>query len=253
MPDPAPLRFTPGNHSYTLDGRRVPSVTAIVNGGVPKPALIGWAAKTVAEAVADMPSAVDALRDLGREPMVRALSSLPDEARNRKADRGTSVHTLAVEVVHGRPLADVPDAVRAHVEGYAAWLDRFDLQPVLTERMCGNRTDWYAGRFDLIGEVGITRWGLDVKTGGVWGETALQLAAYFRAEFWQDDDGALHDMPHIDRIGVLSVTDAGTDLFDMGDIDTAYAEFLAAKAIHTSSTRRKRLVGDPVQLDEALL
>jgi hypothetical protein len=206
----------------------------------------------VAKAVVAMPSAVDALRELGEDPMVAALAAVPGADRNRKAARGTDVHTWAVEVVHGRELEAVPEDLRLYVDGYARWLDRFDLQPTFTECMVGNRAHWYAGRTDVFGTLGADSWAFDVKTGGVYGEAALQLAAYAMAEFWQDPDGTVHDMVPVDRIGVLSVTEAGTELFDMGDIPTAFGEFLAARAIHTSTTRRKHLVGDPVSLEDAM-
>lgn len=41
------------NHSYRLNGDKLPGVTTIIGDGLPKPALIGWAAKTIAEYVAD--------------------------------------------------------------------------------------------------------------------------------------------------------------------------------------------------------
>ena len=59
------LRFTPGNHRYTLDGRWVPSVTGITGGGLPKPALLQWHADVVADFVADNPSIVAELRETG--------------------------------------------------------------------------------------------------------------------------------------------------------------------------------------------
>lgn len=249
------LRFNERNHQYRLDDRYAPGVTTIIKGGVPIPTLNGWYARTVAEAAADMPSAVDALRQMGREPMVRALAAAPDERRNVAAARGTEVHTMAVEVIHGRPLVDVPEDRRELVEGYARFIDRYDLQPVLTERSCANRKDWYAGRFDLIGDLGPDRWLLDAKTSaGVYGDTALQVAAYASAEWYLDDgDPTEHPMPHVDRIGVLHITEDGTDLYDMGDIPTAYAEFLAAKVIHGSTGRRRALTKrGPLALEDVL-
>jgi hypothetical protein len=245
------LTFTHNGHRYRLDGRPVPSVTTIINAGLPKPALVGWAARTVAEAAADMPSTVDELRRLGRGPFVAALAAVPNERRNTAATRGTDIHRYAEQVVAGLAV-DVPSEVADAVSGYARWLDDFGFVSELTERPIANRGCWYAGRFDVYGDMHNTRWLLDVKTSNaVYGDASLQLAAYARAEVYVDDDtdGEPHEypVPPVDRIGVLHVRDDGTDLYDLGNIDDAFAEFRAAQVIHAGATRRKNLVDVPVQ------
>lgn len=233
-------------HQYRLDGERVSSVTTVINGGIPKPALVGWAARTVAEAAADMPSTVDALRDLGRDPLIAALTALVDQRRKTAADRGTEIHRYGELVAHGEP-ADVPDDIADAVRGYARWIGRAGFVPDLTERIVGNRVARYAGKFDLYGHMGGLRWLLDLKTGtGVYGDTSLQCAAYARAEFYVDDDGAEHPMPTVDKIGVLHVQPDVTELYDLGDIATAYTEFRAAQVIYGGTTRRKNLTTAPV-------
>ena len=51
----AGLVFYPKSHRYKLDGAWVPGVTTLIGKGLPKPALPYWAARTVAEWVADNP------------------------------------------------------------------------------------------------------------------------------------------------------------------------------------------------------
>ena len=136
--------------------------------------------------------------------------------------RGTDVHKIAEEIIHGREV-DVPDHLVAHVEGYVRWLDDFDVAPVLTERPVASRSLWYAGTFDAIVDMGGVRWGLDWKTSkGVYGSTALQVAAYMGAEFYQDEDGAEQPIPEVERIGVVHITDAGTQLRPFRDRDAAW-------------------------------
>lgn len=250
------LTYNDGAHRYRLDGRPVPNVTSILNGGLPKPALVDWAARTVAEHVATNWEDVSALRALGWEPMVKALAAVPNARRDRAAATGTEVHALAERVAHGDRV-EVPPALAGHVRGYVDFLDAFNPRVLVTEAMVANRTAWYAGRFDLLAVLGDTdgpTWLLDVKTSrGVYGDTSLQLAAYARADVYVDPaTGHELPMPQVDRIGVVHVTADGTDLFDLGDVAPAWDEFRAALHLYRSNTRRRNLIGDPVPPPDAL-
>lgn len=238
-----------GGHVYRLDGDRVPSVTTIIDGGLPKPALVRWAARTVAEAVADQASTVDLVRDLGRDVFVAALAELPFQARRAAGARGTTIHEFADLLVRGEPVSP-PDDIADAVAGYARWLDAFGFVAAATERVIGHRVYRYAGRFDVMGWMGGARWLLDVKTSrGVYGDTALQVAAYASAEFMIDPDtGDERPLPHIDRIGVLHVQPDATELYDLGDVGDAFDEFLAARTIYSGNTRRRNLTKTPVQI-----
>ena len=205
-------------HDYYLDKVKVPGVTTILNKGLAKPFLVDWAARTVAEFVADHPDDIDALRRLGRDSMVDGLKGAHRTARDTAATKGTAVHELAAKVVHGEQV-EVPEHLWPYVNGYVKWLEEFDVQPHLTERVVANRKWGYAGTFDLIATLGRGPWAgrtplLDIKTGkSVYGETSLQLAAYARAEFYLDDDQAETVMPGIDCTAVVHVTDEGTVMF----------------------------------------
>lgn len=247
------LKFNERNHSYYLDGKRVPGVTGILGNGIPKPAIPRWAAKTVAEYVADNLHELDNWSRMGRESLVAALKQVPWTARDEAAVRGTDVHNLAEQILTTGE-ADVPDHLEAHVRGYVEWLDEFDVHPILTEVPVANRTHRYAGKPDFIGHLralGDETWLLDWKTSkGVYGETALQTAAYANAEFYVDMDDWNNEkpMPHIDRIGVVHVTEAGTELYDFGPPEPAYRMFLDALAVASAKTQRDGLITDPVHL-----
>jgi len=219
------LKFNSKAHRYWLDGKPVPGVTTLLGKGLPKPALPYWSAKSVAEYVVDNPEQVDQLRSLGRGPAVAALKAIPWQARDEAAVRGTDVHAIAEEVLHGREV-DVPEHLLAHVEGYTRWLDEFGVEPVLTERQVASRSLWYAGTFDAIVRIGDVTWGLDWKTSkGVYGSTALQVAAYMGAEFYVADDGEELPIPEVDRIGVVHITEAGTLLRPFRDKDAAWKQW----------------------------
>lgn len=243
------LKFSPSNHSYWLDKKRVPGVTTLISKGLPKDGLPYWSARTVAEYVADHPDAVQTLRDMGREPMVNALKGVPWQARDEAAVRGTEVHAVAELIVHGQEV-DVPGHLAAHVQGYVDWLDTFKVEPVLTERSVGNRAQWYAGRFDLIADMAGTRWMLDIKTSkAVYGSTAMQVDAYRNAEFYVDDDDpeTEHPLPEgIERLGVIHVTEHGTVLHPLDSSGKPYRDFLHCAYIAKRRDAIEAYLKDPV-------
>ena len=248
------LKFSPKVHRYWLDGRPTPGVTTILGKGIPKPAIPYWAARTVAEHVADNLHQLDSWSGMGRDALVAALKQTPWTRRDEAAIRGTDIHALAERVIHGEEV-EVPEHLAAHVEGYVAWLDEYDVEPIWTERSVASRTHRYAGRPDFVGHVralGDETWPLDWKPSkGIYGDTALPPAAHARAAFRapHPDPDTEHPMPAVDRIGVVHVTEHGSYLHDLGSIDTAYTEFLAAKVIADSTKRRDDLIGDPITLE----
>jgi hypothetical protein len=231
------LTFNEASHRYRLDSKHVTGVTTILGKGVPKPALTRWSAKVVAEYVADNEDAVAGLRAMGRGPMVGALSQTPWQKRDDAGVRGTEVHAIAEEIVNGREV-DVPERLMAYVDDYVRFLDTWHVEPIVTEVSVANREQWYAGRPDFIGRIGGIFGGqvtcLDWKTSkGVYGETALQTAAYSRAEFYvaSNEDQTEHPLPDVERLGVVHITPEGTQVYDLGDPDEHYKTFKHIKFI----------------------
>lgn len=234
-------------HSYRLDGRPVKGVTTLLSGGLPKPALPRWAAKTVAEYVADSFDQVESLRSMGRGPMVDALKAIPWQARDTAAARGTDVHALADRIIHGQEV-EVPEHLAGYVGGYVEWLDRFNVEPILTERPVGNRQWWYAGTFDAVALINDAVWLLDWKTStGVYGDNACQLAAYSRAEFYLDPNGAEQPMPAVERMGIVHVRPDGSDLYEVRDPEAAWRDFLHVAWV---AKAKDRIDGQLVRVNE---
>jgi len=213
-------------HNYRLDSKPVKGVTTLINAGYPKPALPRWSAKTVAEFVADRPDQVEALRAMGRAPMIDALKAVPWESRDVAAARGTDVHALADRIIHGQEVTP-PEHLLGYVQGYIDWLDKHDVEVLHTERPVANRKWWYAGTFDAIARIGADVWLLDWKTStGVYGDNALQLSAYRGAEFLIDLQGNELAMPPVDRIGIVHIRPDGSDLYEVRDPEAAWKDFL---------------------------
>ena len=92
---------------------------------------------------------------------------------------------------------------------------------------------------------------LDLKTSnGVYGETAIQTAAYAKFEFYLDENGEERPMPKIERTFVAHITPFGTDLHPLctcpAEIDEAYRQFLCASYITKTAKRRKDFLRDPL-------
>ena len=246
------LKFSPGNHTYKMDGKKVQGVTTILNLAMPKPAIAPWAAKTIAEWIADNESGLEQLRLMGRAPMVNAIKNIPWEKRDEAAIKGIDVHAIAEKLIHGESV-DVPAHLVDHVKGYADLIDAFGIEPILTEVSVGTRKEWYAGRLDIVAKMKGEIWLLDNKTSkGVYGETALQTSAYGKCEFYVNDGDWETEiaMPHIDRIGVIHITDSGSTLHDLGDIDEAFKIFRHAKFLANKIEHIKGLVSEPLVAEE---
>lgn len=249
------LKFSEKAHRYWLDGKPIPGVTTLIKKGVPAPALMYWSARTVAEYVADNADHVEQLRGMGRAPMVAALKEVPWQQRDEKGARGTEVHALGECLVRGEEVV-VPEHLAEHVDGYVRWLDEWQPVAVLAEKSIANRTQWYAGRFDLICDMRGVRWLLDLKTAsGVYGETALQCDAYRNAEFYVEADAPDVELPlpeGIERIGVVHVTAGGSQLVPLDSTGAPYRDFLHAAWIGRRTNDIKGYVGSPLDAPDGI-
>lgn len=242
------------NHAYYFGDIKVPGVTSVI-GMLDKPALKGWAAGVAAEFVADaiivkddQLIADDLWAELvqqskswkyplpakfSRTKLVDALKWMHSRRSTEAAAKGTEVHDFAERLAAGEEVT-VPDHVVGHVDAYLRFRDEWGPTDELTELSVGfRRFGGYAGTLDMICDVaGLGRCLIDIKTGsGVWGETALQLAAYRFADIYIDADGAEQPMPAIDWCGVLHLRADGYDLYPFvadADVHRQFLYLLAA-------------------------
>src|SRR5690625_6456725 len=135
------LVFYPKSHRYKLDGQWVTGVTSLIKGGLPAPALMYWSARTVAEYVADNAEDVDALRRMGRGPMVQALKEVPWQKRDTAAVRGTEVHDLAERLVNDESV-DIPPHLAGYVQSCVRFLDTWQPKTIQIGRAsCRDRVE----------------------------------------------------------------------------------------------------------------
>jgi PD-(D/E)XK nuclease superfamily protein len=186
------------------------SSTNAVENGLPKPYLIGWAAKMTAECAVDDHKIIAAMLEKGDEQSaLQHLKGARNRNRDAKADRGTVVHSALEAYMTGKPLdeEDIKEALKEKrvptkmwkptlqmVKGVMEFLSDEEPEVYWSEKTVFSRTHEYAGTPDLIARarVGGTMLPviIDVKTSkSIYDETALQLVSYARAEFVGLDDG----------------------------------------------------------------
>lgn len=211
----------PTHYYQDATGERIPGVTTILGSGLPKPALVNWAGNTTAAYAVDN---WDDLNGLGISERLERLKKCRYEDRDAAAKRGTEVHALAERLIKGEAVT-VPDELKGHVESYVAFLDDWHIEPTHVEITVVNYTVGYAGTLDLIGRLPDETVTLaDIKTtrSGIFGEVALQLAAYRYAEKYLTADGGEADMPEVDETHAIWVRADGYSVYPM---DTSRAVF----------------------------
>jgi hypothetical protein len=219
------------------DGTELPSVTTVLGIALAKPALPGWAAKTVAtEALDNLPRLVRMSRT-NRDEAIRWLKGSPYSQRDAAADAGSKAHDLAEAHALGKPYTapdtstDLGETLTQFVKWMADWQPTFEA----TEAIVTNLTVGWAGTLDAICRIPALDNRLlvvDYKTGktGPYPEWALQVGgAYANAEHLWLPDGTSVPMPKVDGAMVLRLR---PDFYAMHMID-ADLSVLANVFTHT--------------------
>lgn len=221
-------------------GIQVPSVTAVISGGIPKAWLGPWAAKQAAvHAAANR----ERLAGLPEAAAVAEIKAAPWANRARAATLGDAVHAqINARLTRATVLPSLPEGIRAtHIRHYLNAFTAFDrdFQPrwLASEQTVFNLTHGYAGTLDVLCDLdGLTTL-LDIKTGrNVHPEVALQLAAYANAEFIGTPDGRQHPLPKVEAAAVLHLRPEGYVLRAVRCDAEVFAVFLAALTINSWAT-----------------
>lgn len=187
----------------------VMSVTSALK-SLPKPFLVGWAAKVAAECAVDDHDIIGQLLAKGdQRAAIDHIKGARFRDMGKKADRGTIVHTAVEAYLAGKTpdKEEVEEQLKEARVPKGMWKSAFlmisgvhqflqDSEPEVfwSESTVYSRTHGYAGTADLIARmhVGSSRVPvvLDVKTSkSIYDEVALQLIGYARADFVGLDDG----------------------------------------------------------------
>jgi hypothetical protein len=228
-------------HAYYLDGRKLDGVTTILSKGLPKPALVQWAANCAADLACDE---WDQLAELPLSERRKRLAKAADAKRSAAAVRGTQVHALADKLAQGLEVT-VPDELAGHVESCVRFLNEWEPVTLLTETPVYHDTYLYAGTLDLVVEMAGKRWLLDFKTSasGAYGDTAFQLAAYKHATHCLTD-GTVQPMGHIDECGVVWLRADGYDLYPYCADQGIFRQFLYIQQVAKCAEDSRDYKGD---------
>lgn len=167
----------PARRQYRVDNKRVPGVTTVLS-VLDKPALLGWAARTAADAAVEacangLPP--DAAKEAGRKAVFAR--------RDKAADLGTRAHAMVEAYFAGEEivatLTDPDDAkVYACAKRAIDHIEKTCTRVVLSETAHTSPMG-FGGTLDLVVERDGKLLIADLKTGkGVHDEVVPQLAAY---------------------------------------------------------------------------
>lgn len=205
-------------HSYQVDGVKFDGVTTLIKKAVPIQ-LAAWGAEQGAQWLLDNRSAIGTISD---ELLLRQARDAPFKERVRAAVKGSDVHLFAQRIASGEEV-EVPDAALGFVDTYIDWTEKWRPTQEITERTIINRRYRFCGTFDLwcvLPDLGRTL--VDYKTGagGVYAETALQLAAYGMGETMMVPPSSNEEpLPPIDSYAVLWLMHDGWEFYryDVGE------------------------------------
>jgi hypothetical protein len=244
------IQFFESSHRYKIDGEWATSVTTALK-GIPKDFLTRWAAKEVATyALNNLDQLAGVVDSAGYGPALSMLSGIPNQKRDHAAVRGTEVHALAEKYIAGEAI-EVDPYVQPYVDGYAQYITDWNPVSVHEELMVASRKHMYAGRLDSIQDIPARGRALvDYKTSsGVYGEYALQCAAYRHAEVYVDENGDTQPMLPVDEVLILHIQRGTYDLIPVQADEEVFEKFLVAKANYLANVQSRKLdklVGEPI-------
>lgn len=251
------------------------SVTTIIDGGIPKPALMGWAVKETAlyainnldilrvhmdkdrDEAGKLPPFDEATRKPTSEGCLEAYKLLWNarwQQSQPKADLGTKIHDAIEAYVLDKPAPEWPSDIAPYLEHAVGFLTDFEVLVEMTEAEVYNRNQMYAGRLDMIATIAGERWLVDFKTGsGVYPEVGLQMAAYAHAEFIGKPDKSEHPMPKVDRAAVVHLRPEGYRFVPVRMDDEVFEVFCYAREVFrwcefTTKDKDAPIIADPVKL-----
>lgn len=260
-----PRRQSNGYYADHETGDRLRSVTTILSGGIPKEALVFWAANTCVDAAIEaLPRLVAASRHRDRLEELRTwLKRAHTRKKDERADVGTAVHAVIEAHILGLALPQQyldDDEIAPYLDHFLAFVRDWDVEFTASEMVVANPEHLYAGTLDymvrspLIVESlraqgfevpdGVDLMG-DTKTGGtlnrvtsaghihgVYPEAGLQMSAYRRGTVCWLRDGTRVAMPPTAEVGiVLHLQADGYRIYPARCGDDIYKYFRYAQVI----------------------
>lgn len=256
------------NHWYVdlnNGNARVKGVTTWIDAGTPKKALINWAGNATAEYAVDN---WDALAGLSPSARMKKMQGGRYESKDEAANRGTQVHKFGERLMAGEKVT-VPDLLAPYVDSYVRFMDEFQLRARVVEGLVYSDTGNHCGTFDIYGDILLPDLEeyehlprdsdgfvcdvlMDAKTNrsGIFGETALQLAAYRFSRFMQPDPkdpGTAEPMPNVNWTCAVWIRPNGYSLIPVHTDESVYRAFRYVQQVAEFDAISRDLVGAPVE------
>ena len=179
---------------YEIDGQKLIRVTSVLSQTLAKPQLENWFKKATREGAAaylegqrEQPITDDIIKG--------AVQAAKDGTNTEVAvRRGVDFHEAAMDYMGGDPSPMIPGMKALH-----QWRADLEPRPVALENVVYSRKLGCAGPLDAVMEIDGKRVIVDYKTGGVYDDHAIQLAAY--AGLW----GMMNNTRPIDTCQVVQI------------------------------------------------
>lgn len=259
-----PKRDRSGYYTHPATGDRYMSVTTILSGGIPKPALMHWASFEAAQcAVDNIPALVKARGEAARLNMRTWIQHAAERKRDTAANLGTIVHGFLDAQILGQPTPEYTDEQRGFIDAFGRWLEKWQPEFEASELTVANPEHGYAGTLDAIARIPALTDELlmiDWKTGkSVYPEVGMQLAAYRKATIgWTRPEGLQVDVPQTVGAFVLHIRPNdmpggepdGYSFRPVKTDDDVFGAFLSAKAIATAAVKDglfDHILGEPIE------
>ncbi len=254
------------------------SVTTIIGGGLPKPALVGWGIKSVAEyAVANyarlfsMAKAAEGDDD-ALYGVVSWLKGSPYRERDKKADLGTLLHSIAEATALQKPLPAISPEVAPLYANHQRFLAEWAPVMEMSEATVYNVRESYAGTLDFIGRLTGPRVPAslrgklvmgDYKTGGeidpsnpsndkgIYAEAALQMSAYAHGEGVYLAPGTVVTMPAVEAAVAVHITATGYRVRPVEIGEQVWRSFrYVRESFRFMEEISKGVIGEPLVLEQ---
>ena len=179
---------------YEIDGQKLIRVTSVLSQTLAKPQLENWFKKATREGAAaylegqrEQPITDDIIKG--------AVQAAKDGTNTEVAvRRGVDFHEAAMDYMGGDPSPMIPG-----MKALQQWRADLEPRPVALENVVYSRKLGCAGTFDAVMERDGKLVIVDYKTGGVYDDHAIQLAAY--AGLW----GMMNNTRPIDTCQVVQI------------------------------------------------
>lgn len=229
MTKPVLARSTDYGRGYLhpVTGEFVPSVTTIISAGIPKPALVGWAAKSAAQYAAEN---WESLTELSKDEKIKRIKGTHRQIAKEAAGLGDTIHDIVDKYNKGLEPGEWPPG--SHENQFIGFL--MDCKPriIESETTVWSRKHGYAGTLDFIARIRDRVWLSDLKTGsGLYPEMGLQLSALAHADFIIREDGTEESVPQVDGCALLHLRSGFWKFVPLTWMEECFTAFLHCKGI----------------------